>query len=655
MRHLIPLLLLLLTSLLHAADTQPPLSTLRDRATLATWSTLPVQEDGRVKPLDTIARYRLLRFHGARVIRFVNPETQVKEKFSAIEWLLISWFRPDIAKTMPVFRVDFDQAMNEIGVDTSKKERFDKYSYAEIEPHRKELMEKMSSYSKIEAKKRKPEQRMLVNLGMNFLDYEMILTHWDFARKPLGDDAQNLLPPELATQLPQPLRISTAIQPVMAYLAANPAAGAPMANPWLMNLMRNALSAMMSGNQEQSMRIFPPENAAAEQWSGPGTILMEALNGQPPTAAQMQWLQSYEGIYHSAHDPAAFQTAVKTFSENVRKADSAGATKYVNLEASYHQADYFYYALQLFVLGLLTLGLGLIKKGSLWSRIMGKITWAVFWVATLLALTGITIRCIIMQRPPITTLYETILFIATSGAIFGLLAELLTRKRWGLLLCAISGVAGFYLAIRFEDMEHTDTIQQLQAVLITNFWLATHVPCINLGYAAAMVAAILSMVYFMGCSLKLIQKEGAKDLSRMVYGFICAGLFLSLIGTILGGIWANDSWGRFWGWDPKENGALMIVLMCLITLHARLGGYVREIGLHVCSIILGCVTVFSWFGVNQLGVGLHAYGFTDGVWGKLALYWASQLVILLLALWLKIRPEKTLLKSEKSSPPPLHI
>ncbi|MEQ1751735.1 MAG: cytochrome c biogenesis protein CcsA, partial [Prosthecobacter sp.] len=94
---------------------------------------------------------------------------------------------------------------------------------------------------------------------------------------------------------------------------------------------------------------------------------------------------------------------------------------------------------------------------------------------------------------------------------------------------------------------------------------------------------------------------------------VCFATLFSLVGTILGGIWADQSWGRFWGWDPKENGALMIVLMGLIILHARLGGYIREIGLHALSLMLGAVTLFSWFGVNQLSIGLHSYGFTAGI------------------------------------------
>ena len=119
-----------------------------------------------------------------------------------------------------------------------------------------------------------------------------------------------------------------------------------------------------------------------------------------------------------------------------------------------------------------------------------------------------------------------------------------------------------------------------------------------------------------------------RSLTRAVYGMICLTLFLSLVGTVLGGIWANYSWGRFWGWDPKENGALMIVLWTLAILHARLGGFLREWGLHLASVFTAIVVTFSWWHVNFLGVGLHNYGFTAGkstIWA----FYLAMLVVLI--------------------------
>eukprot|EP01031_Cornospumella_fuschlensis_P049257 gene49257-60299_t len=247
-----------------------------------------------------------------------------------------------------------------------------------------------------------------------------------------------------------------------------------------------------------------------------------------------------------------------------------------------------------------------------------------------------------MMRPPITTLYETIIFIGASCGLVGLILEMLTMRGLGLLVSAVAGTACMFLAIQFEASEAADSLQQLQAVLITNFWLSTHVPMINLGYAACMVASMMSQFYFIYRLIQFnkpvsVMADDTRLMTKAAYAFVCAGLLLSLVGTVLGGIWANYSWGRFWGWDPKENGALMIVLMCLVILHARLGGYIREVGLHCCCLILGGIVIFSWFGVNQLGVGLHAYGFTEGIWPKIYGFWGVQTLLLVCGLVLRLK------------------
>jgi hypothetical protein len=118
----------------------------------------------------------------------------------------------------------------------------------------------------------------------------------------------------------------------------------------------------------------------------------------------------------------------------------------------------------------------------------------------------------------------------------------------------------------------------------------------------------------------------------MVYGIVCFATLFSFVGTILGGIWADQSWGRFWGWDPKENGALLIVLWNAIILHARWGGLVRQRGLMVMAVFGNIVTSWSWFGVNMLGIGLHSYGFMDSAFPWLIAFVASQLAFMMIGL-----------------------
>jgi ABC-type transport system involved in cytochrome c biogenesis permease subunit len=163
----------------------------------------------------------------------------------------------------------------------------------------------------------------------------------------------------------------------------------------------------------------------------------------------------------------------------------------------------------------------------------------------------------------------------------------------------------------------------------TQFWLATHVVCITLGYSTTFVAGGLGCLYIVrGFCTPTLSPHVGKELCRMIYGTICFAMFFSFVGTVLGGLWADDSWGRFWGWDPKENGALMIVLWNALVLHARWAGLAKQRGLAVLAVGGNICTAWSWFGTNELGVGLHSYGFTEGVLVALGIFCLSQLAVI---------------------------
>jgi ABC-type transport system involved in cytochrome c biogenesis permease subunit len=169
--------------------------------------------------------------------------------------------------------------------------------------------------------------------------------------------------------------------------------------------------------------------------------------------------------------------------------------------------------------------------------------------------------------------------------------------------------------------------------LDTNVWLATHVVMVTLGYSSVALAGFLGIIYILrGLFTTSFNQTTASSLGRMMYGITCFATLFSFVGTILGGIWADQSWGRFWGWDPKENGALLIVLWNAIILHARWGGFVRERGIAVMSVFGNIVVSLSWFGVNMLGVGLHSYGFMDQAFGTLMTFIAIQLVVMALGM-----------------------
>jgi ABC-type transport system involved in cytochrome c biogenesis permease subunit len=233
----------------------------------------------------------------------------------------------------------------------------------------------------------------------------------------------------------------------------------------------------------------------------------------------------------------------------------------------------------------------------------------------------------------VVNLYSSAVFIGWACVAAGLGLERLFRLGIGNLVAAIAG--GLTLGVAY-GLDSGDTMHVLQAVLDTQFWLSTHVVTVTLGYGATFLGGLLgtcSLVHriwteWQGTSDSAEARRIQDRLYRMNYGVVCFALFFSFIGTVLGGLWADDSWGRFWGWDPKENGALMIVLWNAAVLHARWDRWIGQRGFALFTIGGNIITAWSWFGTNQLGIGLHSYGFTSGVLLLLGAYVASQLLLL---------------------------
>jgi ABC-type transport system involved in cytochrome c biogenesis permease subunit len=203
-------------------------------------------------------------------------------------------------------------------------------------------------------------------------------------------------------------------------------------------------------------------------------------------------------------------------------------------------------------------------------------------------------------------------FIGWGCVLVGLILEGIYGRGLGSFAAGVLGFATSQVAHGLGA--DGDTMEMLQAVLDTNFWLATHVTIINLAYTAMLVPGLLGVVFIAaGLFTKELTRDLVKTLGQMMYGVLCFATFMSFTGTVLGGIWADQSWGRFWGWDPKENGALLIVIWSALILHARWGGMIQQRGMAVLAVLGNIITIWSWFGTNQLGVGLHAYGFRSGM------------------------------------------
>jgi ABC-type transport system involved in cytochrome c biogenesis permease subunit len=297
-----------------------------------------------------------------------------------------------------------------------------------------------------------------------------------------------------------------------------------------------------------------------------------------------------------------------------------------SVETRFNAAQPFYSSAVIYVLGFLIAVISWLKFPDVLGPVARRLVTVAFAVTTI----GIVTRMWLEARPPVTNLYSSALFVGWGAVALCLVLERFYRNSIGTVA---GGVIGFAtLLIAHHLALGGDTMEMMRAVLDSNFWLATHVVTIAIGYSATFLAGLLGVIYVVrGALTRSLDQATASSLARMIYGIVCFATLFSFVGTILGGIWADQSWGRFWGWDPKENGALLIVIWNAVLLHARWGGYVKARGLAMLAIFGNVVTAWSWFGVNMLGVGLHSYGFMDAAFWWLVGFALSQLALIALA------------------------
>lgn len=634
------------------------------------FASLPVQDEGRIKPLDTFAQFTLLKLNGKRSYSLSDDEqvamaeatpdailddVGTKKRLSPIEWLMNVLLYPDAARDYRNFIVDNSEAVTAIGVDAHSKLR-DRYSYNELLVGRSKLSELAMQYFDIDAKQRTPVQQQILNLAHNISQFEYLIHYLDFARAHYHLDEGGAL----AVAFPEGdnvrastvlLRMPAIVEELRSQVGAD-AEEIPAAVESQVQELTQLLNAIQGGAAlSQSLALFPPQDIEAKEWLTPAELVAQATNfDSPPAESRLEAMGKLEEVVAHRDDPIEFERAVAGLNANLKTmAQERGEYEKISVELAYYNGKYLFYSQWLYVVSFVVIVFSLLFPKNKPLKIIGPIS---VTIPTVLLVIAITMRCIIRDRPPVSTLYETILFITACVAIVGLFIEYVNRQRIALITASILGVVGLFLAYRYEAKEGTDTMPNLVAVLDTNFWLSTHVTTVTMGYAAGLLAAALAHIYIFGkrFNLKKDDKVFYKNITRMTYGVVCFGFLFACVGTILGGIWANYSWGRFWGWDPKENGALMICLWGLIMLHARMGGYIRDLGIAITSIIMGMIVAFSWWGVNLLGVGLHSYGFTSGIMNMLVIFWAIESLVVMMGLTVGLKERALAYSGLKSRP-----
>ena len=578
-------------------------------ADIAAAGRLPVLHEGRIKPLDTVAR---------NIVQLLGNKTTVtmpedgsdgpQGRISAAHWLLGTMVGSEWATRAPVFRIDAKEVVDVFDLERRPDHR---YSYAELEQKRPQLRTQIESLRKLPREDQSFVQRKFAELEQKLTTYDLVRFAYDAPAMPqvTGDDEESR-------------------------------------QAFLGQVMRMMQGARLIEDNHPPAAIPPVARGPIESSGGDGAAKWQALHpalvtalvskmlagrpGQPPYQPNPALLPFAELLEAVDRDGPAFSAAVAkyraaadTLPEFRAAAPKAAAEAWFN---AFNPTDL---AKRLYVAAIIVCFAGfLVSRQDIstfaWWLLAGTFVLHSFALGMRIWLTG---------RPPVVNLYSSAVFIGWACVFAGLVLERLHRLGIGNLVAAITG--GLTLMVAY-GLDSGDTMHVLQAVLDTQFWLSTHVITVSLGYGATFLAGLFGTFAIVhriwtnvrGTLATTAAREMQDRLYRMNYGVVCFALFFSFIGTVLGGLWADDSWGRFWGWDPKENGALMIVLWNAAVLHARWDKWIGPRGFALFTIGGNIITAWSWFGTNQLGIGLHSYGFTSGVLLLLATYVVSQLVLI---------------------------
>lgn len=594
------------------------------------FATLPVQDGGRVKPLSSVAGLRLLTFNGKRTLKLADGT-----KLDPNRWMLDVLFFPELAEDYPCFRIQDGALLTVMGL-TAKKKR-DWYSYHELRSGRGALYTEAQSAAEIDAAKRDSLGRHALKLHQDLSLYESLGSLLTISRGSYPTDGDTVLAELLGPPQPGVSWILPNSRKLLILRSTYPEGSSTLiAVEALVQSLQDSLN-----RAGRALALIPPatiddgHDHDDSLWWNPADLISTVFRSEESHAVHLEPQRNLfallEQLEQDKHDGPAFTATLRAFHDMaVEIAVQRGEYKHIPLEVDLYRWNPFLKSLVAYLFAFLLGAFGFLlpKQGWLRHATTGMVVLGVGF-----AIFGIVLRCIIRERPPVVTLYDTILFITSVVVLASMFMEWLTRQRIAMFLAAFLGVAGMFLASRYEMKEVAnagDTMATVMAVLDTNYYLAIHVTTISIGYAGGLLAAAIAHVWIFGKLFGLRQgdKEFYKGLTRMIYGTVCFSLLFSLFGTIMGGVWANDSWGRFWGWDPKENGALLICIWMLVVLHARLGGYIRERGMANMAVLGGVVVSMSWWGVNLLSVGLHSYGFTSGVAMTLYIYWGIEVLVL---------------------------
>lgn len=653
----------------------PPRTEPWDPAVVDAIASLPVQHGGRVKPFIAVLRTALFAISHKRSVKTPDdgsseppddesPRPPADETLGPAEWGLDLALQPEFASTYPVITVTLDTVLQEIGlIDTVRRKR-DRYSFNELSPGLAKLFERAREYSSIEEADRDAVQNQTVQLFGAMREYSWLRTALDFARMRLRLDGSAGLRAEFGENAELPLSDVIEAMPRLAQILAQGEAADQQAVLGVLYMTFHALADLeLDIGSDRTLAWFAP-GEGDEIWLSPAELVLytmsravvEAVARPENVLAQLQvyeflkasdrerrfqqmtpelverqleTLRAIEAVCTAMTKPDRVAAAAALRDVVARNSGETAAS--VPLEVAYYRQNLLFWSWLGFLFAFVAVAVGwLVPRVPLVVRSGAGLA----IVANTLASVALAHRSVIMGRPPVANLYETFLFIACAAVWLGLGMEWISKRKAALSVATVAGLVGLWAGARFEVQNAEDTMAPLQAVLISNFWLSTHVVCITLGYAVALFSGLLGHVWLLGrlFGVQGHNVTGYSRLSKQIYGTLCFSLFFTVVGTILGGIWAAESWGRFWGWDPKENGAFLIAVAQLFILHGRMGGFFKDWSVAMLVVAANAVVAFSWWYVNVMGVGLHSYGFSSDIVRAVWTFWGFETFVLGLGL-----------------------
>ena len=583
---------------------------------------IPIHENGRIKPLDTFVRNQLLVIYGKRSIKpKALPEELNSKGLSAIDWFFDIAINPDEGDKYRVFNISNPEVVASLGLYWDPSHLY----------NRKEILSGLKNQiDYITTIQGKPEAELtqfdihMLKVYSNVIQYQTLsyslscllpliqINHKTIAQSLSVNSGDKLSYYQL-------MRKANQLSPLMERLLNREK------NEWLesdyeLQHIMGVLNEIDQDKFARILKIIPPESGNQnEEWQSPWELMESRMIGPN----QEKLLITLESFLKSRieNDTVESKSHLAEY-KNLLSHPFKGLFNLTNvkLETWTNQANLFYKSIAFYILAFLLLVISWMTK----PKLLRRISFACLLGGLAFHFYGILLRIIIMQRPPVSTLYESIIFVSLIGVICASLLEYNRKDGMGIFMGTIIGAALHFVGLGYAN--DGDTLGMLVAVLNSNFWLATHVTTITIGYGTSLFAGVLGHVYLLQAIRTPFDKKYLKTVNANVFGATLFALFFTLFGTILGGIWADQSWGRFWGWDPKENGALLIVMWQIMMLHLRITGFVKPMGFALGMILNNIVVILAWFGVNLLGVGLHSYGFATGIAINISLFIAFELI-----------------------------